>query len=137
MNQIVNANIQPKAKTHRVNYEQAKLLFVIGRKIDFDLPKFIFDNIRIATKVPDIGLPYGALITRILLLSNILISTVEELKRPIIEISHGTVNKETHEEILEERSINILSEEEEIVVARPIVEVGESSSSAGQIKVLH
>ena len=67
LNQVVNANIQPKRETNRIYYDQAKLLFVIGRRIEFDFPKFMFDNIRITTKVPNIGLPYGSLITRILL----------------------------------------------------------------------
>lgn len=96
---IVAANVAPRRDTTKLTTEQGQLLFRIACGCSIDLPEFIFQTIQHEAQSSSAtdGLPFGLLITGILLDAGVEPSLYDELLEPKSPISIITLRQAEEE----------------------------------------
>ena len=130
LSQIVSANVHPRIHKGSLSYKQAKVIYLIGKGIEFDVPKYMFNLIVDATKNPTYGLPYGAAITKILVHEGFPIWVNEDIRYSEGPINEAEIKTKAKKRVFDTQAVETSN------AIPPRIEVGESSGTTGQIEVL-
>ena len=131
LSQIVSANVHPRIHKGSLSYKQAKVIYLIGKGIEFDVPKYMFNLIVDATKNPTYGLPYGAAITKILVHEGFPIWVNEDIRYSEGPINEAEIKTKAKKRIVDTQAVGTSN------AIPPRIEVGESSQTGNELENLN